>query len=84
MKIAQTDNHVFERICTLLRPYNKTGCTLTPQTRIVADLEIDSVGVFDLIMEIEDNYDLSFPMETVSEIYTIGELAETVERLRHA
>jgi len=72
---------VFDRICTILRTYADDAKTLAPETRIVADLEIDSVDVFDLIMEIEDTYDVTIPMELVTEIHTIGELTGAVERL---
>lgn len=82
--MAQTADPVFERICTLLQAHAKTGKALTRDARIVTDLEIDSVEVFDLIMEIEDAYDLSFPMEVVTEIHTVGELVDTVERLKNA
>lgn len=82
--MTQTAEPVFERICALLRTHAKTEAPLTREARIVTDLEIDSVEVFDLIMEIEDTYDLSFPMEVVTDIHTIGELVDTVERLKNA
>jgi acyl carrier protein len=47
----------------------------------MSDLEVDSVAVFDLIMELEDHYDISIPMEMVSDIKTVGELVLAVKGL---
>jgi len=41
----------------------------------------DSVAVFDLVMELEDHYDISISMEQVSDIKTVGELVICVKEL---
>ncbi|MEL7127999.1 MAG: phosphopantetheine-binding protein [Pseudomonadota bacterium] len=76
------DDPIFQRVCDLLEPYNRKGIALTRATGIVADIEVDSVAVFDLIMEVEDVYDVIFPMETVGEMRTIGDLVDTIGGLR--
>ena len=76
------DDLIFLKTCSFLGKYNEAGIKLARETRIVADLEVDSVEVFDLIMEVEDEYAVSFPMELVSEIQTIGELVDTIRRLK--
>lgn len=72
---------VTEKVYSLLEPFNKNELTLSEQTDISSDLEIDSVAVLDFIMEVEDEYDISFPMNRISEIRTIGELVEAIEEL---
>ncbi len=66
-------------ICTLLLPFNATGKKLSAQTDIPAELNIDSVGILDFIMEVEDHFDVEIPMNVVSDIRTIGELATYVQ-----
>lgn len=78
------DDPVFARMCALLAPFNGRGITITRQTHITTDLEIDSVAVLDLIMEIEDEYAVSFPMNLISEIRTVGNLVESVHQLSGA
>ena len=41
---------------------------------------MDSVAVLDLIMEVEDDYRISIPMNMLSEIRTIGDLVQTIHR----
>jgi acyl carrier protein len=50
-------------------------------TVISKDLTIDSLAVMDMIMELEDRFDVSIPMNTVAEIHTVDELADTILKL---
>jgi len=79
-----SDDPVFQKVCTLLGPYNRNNVAISRQTVIVSDLEVDSVAVFDLIMEVEDSYDITFPMETVSEMKSVGDLVGTIRTLRQS
>lgn len=67
------------QICTLLRPFNSHGVALGPDTDISSDLNIDSVTVMDFVMEVEDHFDIEVPLNVLSEIRTIAELAKVVE-----
>ncbi len=78
---APTHEHIFDKICELLVPYNPKKHVITLQSGIVTDLEVDSTAVFDLIMGLEDFYDISIPMEMVSDIKTVGELVNATRQL---
>jgi acyl carrier protein len=71
--------NIINTICTLLAPFNTDHKALTAETDIPAELNIDSVGVLDFIMEVEDHFDIEIPMNVVSEIRTIGDLATYVK-----
>ncbi len=73
---------IFQKTCALLAPYNRGDVQLTRSTGLISDLEVDSVAVFDLIMEMEDAYDISFPMENISEIKSIGDIVDTIRSLK--
>ena len=66
-------------IITLLAPYNPDNKLLSSETDIPAELNIDSVGVLDFIMEVEDHFDVEIPMNAVANIRTVGELADYVQ-----
>ncbi|HXI87399.1 MAG TPA: phosphopantetheine-binding protein [Parvularculaceae bacterium] len=82
--IQEDDDLVFHKICSLLEPLNLKGVKLTRDTDLIADLEIDSVSVLDIVMDIEDNYDLSIPVNTISETRTIGELVDAIHAIKKA
>jgi acyl carrier protein len=64
----------------LLEKYNKEGIELTAATNLGSDLDIDSVEVMDLIMEIEDKFDIDIPINLVSDIERIEDLANLVSK----
>ncbi|MEZ5896143.1 MAG: phosphopantetheine-binding protein [Parvularculaceae bacterium] len=80
--IQEDDDLVFRRICSLLEPLNHKGAKLTRETDLVADLEVDSVSVLDVVMDIEDNYDISIPVNTISETKTIGQLVDAIHTIK--
>ncbi len=80
--IQQDDDLVFRKICSLIEPLNEKGVTLSRETDLIADLEIDSVAVLDMVMDIEDFYDISIPVNTISETKTIGELVDAIHEIK--
>lgn len=52
---------------------------LTENTNIEEDLGADSVEVIDLLMSLEDEFDVEIPDEAIDEIRTIGDLAAYIE-----
>jgi acyl carrier protein len=51
-------------------------------TDIVRDLGMDSLGVMNFVMAIEDFYDISIPLDRIAQIETVGDLIHAVEDLR--
>ncbi len=80
--IQEDDDLVFRRICSLLDPLNQKGVKLTRDIDLVADLEVDSVSVLDIVMDIEDYYDISIPVNTISETKTIGQLVDAIHAIK--
>lgn len=75
---------IYEKVCELLKKYNPENRPISRSSGIVSDLEVDSVAVFDLVMELEDFYDIDIPMEMVSDIKTVGELVNAIKQLTEA
>ena len=76
-----TRKEIHDKICELLKPYNPKNHPIKENRGIMTDLEVDSVAVFDLVMGLEDFYDVSIPMELISDIRTVGELSIAVKEL---
>lgn len=74
-------NNIQERICSLLGPFNKEGIALTRDTNIATDLELDSLAVMDLLAAIEDEFDISVPLNVLPDLETIGQMADAVEAI---
>ncbi len=76
-----TREDIYDKICELLKPYNPKNRPIEMSSGIMSDLEVDSTAVFDIIMGLEDHYDVSIPMEMVSDIKTVGELTTAIIQL---
>lgn len=55
--------------------------TLTAQTDLAADLNLDSVNMMELLMQIEDDFDLSLPLNRMANVNTVQDLADLVTQL---
>ena len=60
------------------------GVNVSAETQIVGGLGLDSVAILDFIMDIEDRFDISIPLDQVAEVQTIAELSRAIEALRRA
>jgi acyl carrier protein len=45
------------------------------------DVGLDSMKVMELVMQIEDNFDVSIPLNILPDMNTIGEFAKHLEAL---
>ena len=70
----------FEEVLELLQRYNKNGIELSEATKLNSDLEIDSVSAMDLIMEIEDRFEIDIPINLVADIETVKDLVAVVSQ----
>ena len=54
---------------------------ITMDTHIVNDLGADSLDVVELLMSLEDEYDVTITDDAVRELFTVREVVEFVEKL---
>lgn len=79
--MAQSDDEIFEQISTLIKPFNKKSITISKETTFSLDLELDSLTVMDLLSEIEDEFDVTIPLNMLPDLENVGEFAEAVQKL---
>lgn len=53
--------------------------SITPDSVITDDLGADSLDIVDLVMTLEDEFDLDFPDEDIEEMTTVGDIIEYIE-----
>ena len=57
---------------------------ITMEAKFEEDLDVDSLGVVELLMALEDNFDVKIPDEEAEKITTVGEAAELVAQKLNA
>lgn len=55
---------------------------IADDTNIARDLGLDSLATMNFIMALEDEYDISIPLDRVAQVETVGDLVAAIEELR--
>jgi acyl carrier protein len=76
--MTTAEDALFKDVCGLVRKFAPGGAALEPSTELSADLNIDSVAAMDLIMEIEDRFEIDIPVNQISDLRNLGDLVELV------
>ena len=71
---------VLEKVKTILGDqFDVEEETITVETKLSEDLGADSLDVADLVMSIEDEFEIEVPDTDIESIKTVGELVKFVE-----
>ena len=65
---------VLREIYEVLQPFAKEGQSLSEETELVTELGLDSVQVMELLLQIEDRFDVSIPLNIMPDMRTIKDL----------
>ena len=82
--MISSTNNIEAEVIQLLAQKVPASISVTPQTLIVGGLGLDSVAILDLIMDLEDRFDISIPLDRVAEVQTVAELSHAIESLKTA
>ena len=77
----ESNEDIKRQLCAILKRFAKDGQELREETDLVADLGLDSLKVMTLLVEVEDNFDISVPLNVLPEVRTIKDFAMQIEQL---
>ncbi len=72
---------ILKRICQLLVPFVETGTAIQEDSDFVADLNFDSLKVMKLVEQVEDEYDLSIPLNILPDVQTVKDFVKQLQNL---
>ncbi|MBR5642262.1 MAG: acyl carrier protein [Firmicutes bacterium] len=73
---------IFERVREIIAEQLDADIEeITPDTSLTKDLEADSLDAVEIIMALEDEYDIEIPDETAEEFKTVSDIVKCVEDL---
>ncbi|MEQ1815804.1 MAG: acyl carrier protein [Nitrosomonas sp.] len=75
-------NEIMQLLCERLSGLTNSDAQITPETNMISQLSIDSIKLLNLIMEIEDTFDVSIPINALTDIQTVRELADLVHKIK--
>ena len=73
-----TAETVRKEVIQILTPHVQQDAPLSETSHLVADLGIDSLGVMEVIADLEDKFKLHIPDEALREVETVSDVAKAI------
>ncbi|HET6470694.1 MAG TPA: acyl carrier protein [Pseudomonadales bacterium] len=69
------------RLTELVNRLAEAGTVVDVDSDLVDDVGLSSIEIMELVEQLEDAYDISFPLNDLAEIRTINDMVKELERL---
>ena len=69
---------ILEKVISELDGLTAADVRLTEDSELVTELGLDSFKVLDLLMDIEDEFDISMPVNLLADVHTVKDLASKI------
>lgn len=76
--MAVSYEEILEKVIHELSALTGPDVELTEASELVTELQLDSFKVLDLLMDIEDEFDVSIPVNQLADVHTVKDLAERI------
>lgn len=74
---------MFEQVCKMLaEQLGIDASTITPESEVVKDLGADSLDVVELLMTLEDEYNITLPEDDVESIKTVQDIVDMMNKIK--
>lgn len=80
--MTNSNDDILRQLCDHLKQQSGSKVKIDPDKNLVEQLSLDSIKVLNLIMEIEDEFDITIPINALADINTVRELAELVGKIK--
>jgi acyl carrier protein len=79
--LTHLDNRFDRDTIDILKRLSRRPIEPTPDSELLADLGFDSLQVLELVGELEDHFNIAVPLNSLTHIRTVGQIAAEVQRL---
>lgn len=71
---------IYGEVRTILGRLVESPATIERETELSNDLDLDSLGVMEIVEEVEDTFDISFPLNELSGIRTVNDFVLRIQQ----
>ena len=75
-------DEIMQLLCDRLSSLTNTHIEITPETNLISQLSIDSIKLLNLIMEVEDAFDISIPINALIDVEPVRELVDLIYKIK--
>lgn len=80
MTTAQYDS-IFRQIETLLQEYGEVQVPIQGDTDLINDLGFDSLKLMELLEEVEDVFDITYPLNDLANLHTVKDFVLQIQQI---
>ncbi len=77
--MSWTHDQVVAEVRGVIQGHTDSAADITEQTELVADLGIDSLGVMEVVADIEDKFGMTIADSELREVSTLGDVVAAIE-----
>jgi len=72
---------IFQQVAVLLQEYAPQPVPIHEDTELVNDLGFDSLRVMELLHEVEDVFDITYPLNALSDLRTVKDFVLQIQHV---
>ena len=80
MTVSQYDA-IFQKVSALLQQYAPRPVPIGEDTELVNDLGFDSLKVMEMMNDVEDAFDITYPLNSLSELRTVKDFVMQIQEI---
>ena len=77
--VNKLSDSILTQIIALLNDFTENEFLIERSTVLVQDLDLDSVRIMELVMLVEDHFDITVPLNSLPDVRTVSDLTAIVE-----
>lgn len=78
---SDLETDILKNLLGFLERFPTKSGELNAQTDLAADLSLDSVSMMEILVEVEDHYDISLPLNMMANVNTVQDLVDQIKPL---
>lgn len=80
----QSYDEILATLCKVLQHHANADMVVVEDTLLASDLGIDSAQLMEVLLDVEDEFDISIPLNVLPNVYTVKDLNVELEKLLRA
>lgn len=81
MSTAANGDPILTKVLELVAQHARNDIRPGPDTDIIADAGMDSVAVMDFVLDLEESFDITIPLDRLTDIRTVTDVAGEVRSI---
>lgn len=75
------EQEIMQTLLQRLARFPSKQAEVNAKTDLVADMNLDSVNMMEILMEVEDHFDVGVPLNVMANVQTVQDLADQIKQL---